>query len=97
MSEYQAPEGTANLDRMRLAAEAFKTLSAEEKARLEELNIKDKARRDEQMKMLNSKGYFLLADGTKSSDAKTKKRRAARPVSESEPEPEVKRAKTGKR
>lgn len=70
ISEYQAPEGTANMDRMRLAAEAFKTLPADQKARLEELTLKDKARRDEQLKMLNSKGYFLLADGTKSIDAK---------------------------
>ncbi len=53
---------------MSLAGAAWKALTEEEKAPFIKRGNEDKARYEEQMKMFNSKGYFMLSDGTKSSD-----------------------------
>ena len=53
-----------------LATEEWKTLTPEARLPFEKLYKEDKARQELQKKSLDKKGYFLLEDGSKSTDDK---------------------------
>jgi hypothetical protein len=90
------PEGVKGVqDRAKLASEQWKVLSSKEKVKYEKMAADDKERFDKQMESVWLKGYFMLEDGTKSTE-KVLKRRAAsrsRPASEVV-EPKIKIQKT---
>ena len=53
---------------MKLCGQAWKALSEEQKAPFNKKNEDDKKRYEAQLKDLEKKGYFIMSDGTKSSD-----------------------------
>jgi hypothetical protein len=73
--KIRAEKNCSNVDAMREAGARWNQLSEEGKAPYVEKTNKDKVRFDEQMKMFNSKGYFMLADGTKSTDYEGKQKK----------------------
>lgn len=93
VADFKPPKGTANLDRMKLASQSWKTMKPEDKVKYEEKNLKDKARRAMQMTSFRRYGYFLLDDGSKSTDTKPNKRSASAPLVA---ETKTKRAKNDK-
>ena len=60
--------GCTHAEAFKMAGAEWNQLSEEAKAPFVQKGVADKARYDEQLKMLKSEGYFLLADGTKSTD-----------------------------
>ena len=79
------PEGVKGVtERSKHVSEAWKTLSSKEKAKYEEMAAEDKVRYEKDMQSVWLHGYYLLEDGTKSTDVKTNKRSRSRsrPASE---------------
>jgi len=68
---------------LKLAAQNWKALKEEEKGPYQKLHDDDAKRHEAQLKELSTKGYFIMADGTKSSaiESSTKKRKTHAPVS----------------
>ena len=66
--KIKAEQKCSHLEAMKLAGATWKALSEEDKAPFYKKASEDKARYEEQMKMFNAKGYFMLSDGTKSTD-----------------------------
>lgn len=75
MASYSVPEGTENLKRMGIIGEAWKKLSEAEHKKYEEMSNADAIRFSQQTEDLAKKGYFIMKDGTKSSDHVPKKKR----------------------
>lgn len=85
MKHLVVPEGMKLVsERAKLASEQWKILSSKEKAKYEKMAADDRVRFDKQIQSVWLNGYFMLEDGTKSTE-KVLKRRAAsrsRPASE---------------
>ena len=85
MKHLAVPEGMKSVtERGKFASEKWKVISTKEKTKYEKMAAADRERFNKQMQSVWQHGYFLLEDGTKSSD-KVLKRRAAsrsRPASE---------------
>ena len=62
---------------MAKAGEAWNKMNDKQKKKYNDMHSKDVARFESQMKELDTKGYFMMDDGSKSSDhiAKVKKKR----------------------
>ena len=81
---FKVPEGVKGVaERAKLASEAWRTLSSKEKAKYDEMVAEDRVRFEKQMQSVWLHGYYLLDDGTKSTDVKLKRSRSrSRPASE---------------
>ncbi len=75
---------------MKRAGEIWSDMTDKEKKPYEKLHDQDVQRYEKQMKEMNDNGFFVLEDGSKSSEhtAKTKQRRKKKVESESEEESE---------
>jgi hypothetical protein len=90
--KIKAEKNCTHLEATSLAGASWKDLSEKEKAPFLKKGMEDKARYDEQMQMFKAKGYFMLADGTKSSDydpqlTKKKKSKSGAPLLQDQPSP----------
>lgn len=61
---------------MRKAGAEWHAMTEEEKKPYEKLHEKDVKRYEAQLAELKSKGFFIMADGTKSSDHEVKKKKS---------------------
>ena len=86
--EYSAVIRAKNPDVMmpmgevsKLVSEKWAAMSVAEKQPYENKNAADKKRHEKQLDLLNTKGYFTLEDGSKSTDAQNvlKKRKSLKP------------------
>ena len=75
--------GKSQTEAMSAAAVQWAHLSEAEKAPFLKLHEQDQKRHDKQVKELEEKGYFLMDDGTKSSDHVPKKKKSRKAKSES--------------
>ena len=57
---------------MRKAGEVWSGMSTKERSKYEKLHEEDKKRYEKQLEELNNNGYFMMEDGTKSSDHQRK-------------------------
>ena len=64
----KAERGCTHSEAFKLVGTEWNKLSEEAKAPFVQKSNEDKARYEEQLKMFKSEGYFMLADGTKSTD-----------------------------
>lgn len=70
----------------------WKAMSEKEKAPYTKMNELDQVRYKKQLDELNDKGYFIMADGTKSSEMEIKKKKAKRSGKTNEKTQKKKRA-----
>jgi len=77
-------EGLAHTAAMARAGELWNALDEKAKAPYVKKAQEDVKRQERQLKELKDKGYFIMADGTKSSDHEPKKRRQRKSKSKSE-------------
>lgn len=61
---------------MAKAGELWAKMTDKEKAPYEKASAEDEKRYQKQLEELNKKGYFMMEDGTKSSEHKAKKKRS---------------------
>jgi len=69
-------EGLKHTDATRRAGELWAQMSDKEKDPYVKLHDKDVKRYEKQLEELKDKGYFIMADGTKSSEVEVKKRKS---------------------
>eukprot|EP00347_Sterkiella_histriomuscorum_P007433 403348940 len=76
--KIKVDEGIPHKQAMSRAGEIWKGYSDEEKKKYEKMHEKDQERYEKQLKDLKDKGYFMMSDGTKSTDHEVpnKKKRA---------------------
>lgn len=87
-------KGCTHMEAMKMASEQWNTMSEKDRKPYHDQHDKDVKRYEQQLDDLNKKGFFMMPDGTKSSDhtAKIKKKRSksAANATESEDDAEEK-------
>lgn len=80
---------------MKMCGELWNKLTPEEKKKYEEKHDEDVVRYKQQIEDLDKKGFFMMSDGTKSSDhqAKLKKRSKKSEASDGKPSKKQKKEK----
>ena len=73
MAQSEFPEGTPNLDRMKVIGQRWAALKDEDRAKWEKMAADDKARQQSQLDEIEVQGYFTLEDGTRSCDIRYRK------------------------
>ena len=96
LRESKKDDNLANTDFMKMAGAKWTEMTDSEKTSFEELAKADKVRQEKQHAELDKKGYFILDDGSKSTDEKNipapkKKSRKVRKEKSEEKKEEPKR------
>ena len=97
VNKIKEKDGCSHPEAMKKCGEVWNGLSADEKKIYEDKNAKDTERYKKQLEDLDKNGYFMMDDGTKSSDHKSslKKKRAKKSDKEDKKvEKPAKKAKT---
>ena len=91
-------EGCSHPEAMKKCGEIWNGLDGEAKKKYQDLQEDDTARYKGQIEMLDKKGYFMMADGTKSSDHKAKKaKKRSKKAEEADTNGDEKAKKKGKK
>lgn len=65
---------------MKKCGEIWNTLTPDERAKYDQMHEKDKIRYEEQVTSLDKKGFFIMQDGSKSSDHTTNLKKRAKKI-----------------
>jgi len=75
MNKIKEKEGCTHPEAMKKAGEIWSKMSDKEKKKYTDMNTKDQARYDKQLAELNKKGFFMMEDGSKSSEHQAKQKK----------------------
>lgn len=80
VNKIKEQEKSTHPEAMKKCGEIWNTLSAEDRVKYEQMHDKDKLRYEEQVTSLDKQGYFIMEDGSKSSDHTTNLKKRAKKI-----------------